>query len=49
VPACIDTAQTGTLGIIGNLSAGEIIQQVALAARYTTVRNVVFMGKSSVA
>lgn len=35
---------TGTMGIIGNLSAGEIIEQVVFASRLTTVRNVVFMG-----
>lgn len=36
---------TGTLGIIGNLTAGEIIEQVVIAGRFTTVRNVVFMGQ----
>ena len=35
---------TGTLGLKGNLLAGEILEQVALAYRYADVRNVVFMG-----
>ena len=32
------------MGIIGNLTAGEIIEQVVFASRLTSVRNVVFMG-----
>ena len=35
---------TGTLGIIGNLTAGEIVQQVVLANSFTRIRNCVFMG-----
>ena len=41
---CLDASQTGTMGIIGNLTAGEIIEQVVFASRLTSVRNVVFMG-----
>ena len=35
---------TGTMGIIRNLSAGEILEQVAHANSVTRIRNVVFMG-----
>ena len=35
---------TGTMGLSGNLLAGEILEQVVLASRYAAVRNVVFMG-----
>ena len=35
---------TGTMGLTGNLLAGEILEQVVLAGRYAEVRNVVFMG-----
>ena len=35
---------TGTLGELGNLSAGEIVEQLAHASRDDSVRNVVFMG-----
>jgi adenine C2-methylase RlmN of 23S rRNA A2503 and tRNA A37 len=35
---------TGTLGELGNLSAGEICEQLAHATRDDAVRNVVFMG-----
>lgn len=35
---------TGTLGEIGNLHAGEMVEQVAIANRVAPVRNVVFMG-----
>ena len=35
---------TGTLGELGNLSAGEICEQLAHASRGDAVRNVVFMG-----
>jgi adenine C2-methylase RlmN of 23S rRNA A2503 and tRNA A37 len=37
-------AQTGTMGIIGDLTAGEIIEQVMHANSVTKIRNVVFMG-----
>lgn len=36
--------QTGTMGIIGDLTAGEIIEQVIYANIVTKIRNVVFMG-----
>lgn len=32
------------MGLAGNLSAGEIVEQVAYAAQLTKIRNVVFMG-----
>eukprot|EP00746_Dinoflagellata_sp_MGD_P024388 gnl/MRDRNA2_/MRDRNA2_15723_c0_seq1.p1 gnl/MRDRNA2_/MRDRNA2_15723_c0~~gnl/MRDRNA2_/MRDRNA2_15723_c0_seq1.p1 ORF type:complete len:497 (+),score=88.45 gnl/MRDRNA2_/MRDRNA2_15723_c0_seq1:161-1651(+) len=35
---------TGTLGIIGDLSAGEILEQLVHANSISKVRNVVFMG-----
>ena len=35
---------TGTMGIIGNLTAGEIIEQVVHANAISKIRNVVFMG-----
>jgi adenine C2-methylase RlmN of 23S rRNA A2503 and tRNA A37 len=35
---------TGTMGIIGNLSSGEILEQLILANNITPIRNVVFMG-----
>lgn len=35
---------TGTMGIIGNLTAGEIIEQLVHANSVTRIRNVVFMG-----
>ena len=35
---------TGTLGELGNLSAGEILEQLAHASARANVRNVVFMG-----
>lgn len=35
---------TGTLGEVGNLHAGEMVEQVAIANRIAPVRNVVFMG-----
>ena len=35
---------TGTMGIIRNLTAGEILEQVAHANSVTKIRNVVFMG-----
>ena len=35
---------TGTLGELGNLSSGEILEQLAHAGRVANVRNVVFMG-----
>jgi adenine C2-methylase RlmN of 23S rRNA A2503 and tRNA A37 len=35
---------TGTLGIIGELSAGEIIEQFVLANAVSKIRNIVYMG-----
>jgi adenine C2-methylase RlmN of 23S rRNA A2503 and tRNA A37 len=35
---------TGTLGELGNLTPGEIVEQLAHASRDDSVRNVVFMG-----
>ena len=35
---------TGTMGIIGDLTAGEIIEQYVIANSITPIRNVVFMG-----
>ncbi|GBF88258.1 dual-specificity RNA methyltransferase [Raphidocelis subcapitata] len=35
---------TGTMGLKGNLTAGEIIEQLVHAARVASVRNCVFMG-----
>ena len=35
---------TGTMGLKGNLSAGEIVEQLVHASRRDKVRNVVFMG-----
>ena len=35
---------TGTMGEIGNLWSGEILEQVIHARRYSEVRNIVFMG-----
>lgn len=35
---------TGTMGIIGDLTAGEIIEQYVMANSITPIRNVVFMG-----
>ena len=32
------------MGLLGNLTAGEIVEQLAYARQLTTVRNVVFMG-----
>lgn len=34
---------TGTMGIIGNLSTGEILEQLLHAGRLERIRNVVFM------
>lgn len=39
---------TGTMGMIGNLSAGEIIEQIVLANTIERIRNVVFMGMGEV-
>lgn len=36
---------TGTMGLKGDLSAGEILEQVLHASRVSPIRNVVFMGK----
>ncbi len=35
---------TGTMGIIGDLTSGEIIEQLVHANSITRIRNVVFMG-----
>lgn len=35
---------TGTMGLSGNLFAGEILEQLVLANRVVPIRNVVFMG-----
>ncbi|CAM6052135.1 unnamed protein product [Sphagnum compactum] len=35
---------TGTMGLKGNLSAGEILEQLVHASRITPIRNIVFMG-----
>lgn len=35
---------TGTMGIIGNLTSGEIMEQLVRANGITKIRNVVFMG-----
>lgn len=37
---------TGTMGIKGDLSAGEILEQLVHAQRVTPIRNVVFMVSS---
>lgn len=39
---------TGTMGMIGNLSAGEIIEQIVHANTVERIRNVVFMGMGEV-
>lgn len=36
---------TGTMGLKGDLTAGEILEQVLHASRVAPIRNVVFMGK----
>lgn len=38
---------TGTMGLKGDLSAGEILEQVLHASRVAPIRNVVFMGERS--
>ncbi|CAN0538060.1 unnamed protein product, partial [Ectocarpus sp. 8 AP-2014] len=35
---------TGTMGLKGDLTAGEILEQVLHASRVSPIRNVVFMG-----
>ncbi|KAL2642086.1 hypothetical protein R1flu_009673 [Riccia fluitans] len=35
---------TGTMGLKGNLSAGDIVEQLVHANRITPIRNIVFMG-----
>jgi adenine C2-methylase RlmN of 23S rRNA A2503 and tRNA A37 len=32
------------MGLQGNLTAGEIVEQLAYATRFAGVRNIVFMG-----
>lgn len=34
---------TGTMGLKGNLSAGEIVEQLVHASQITPIRNIVFM------
>lgn len=34
---------TGTMGLKGNLSAGEIVEQLVHASQVTPIRNIVFM------
>lgn len=34
----------GTMGIIGDLTSAEILEQLFIANRYSKIRNVVFMG-----
>ena len=34
---------TGTMGLIGNLSAGEIVEQLVHAGQVAPIRNIVFM------
>lgn len=36
---------TGTMGLKGDLTAGEILEQVLHASRVAPIRNVVFMGE----
>lgn len=36
---------TGTMGLKGDLTAGEILEQVLHASRVSPIRNVVFMGE----
>ena len=35
---------TGTMGLLGDLTAGEIVEQMVHARSVMTIRNVVFMG-----
>lgn len=35
---------TGTMGLKGNLTAGEIVEQLVHAVREVPIRNIVFMG-----
>lgn len=35
---------TGTMGEVGNLHAGEILEQLVHANRVARIRNIVFMG-----
>ena len=34
---------TGTMGLKGNLSSGEIVEQLVHASQVTPIRNIVFM------
>ena len=34
---------TGTMGLVGQLAAGEIVEQLVHARRLTPIRNIVFM------
>lgn len=36
--------RAGTMGLKGNLTTGEIVEQLAFACQFTKIRNVVFMG-----
>lgn len=35
---------TGTMGLLGNLTSGEMLEQLVLASRVEPIRNIVFMG-----
>jgi adenine C2-methylase RlmN of 23S rRNA A2503 and tRNA A37 len=39
---------TGTMGLLGNLWAGEILEQLYHANKVEPIRNVVFMGKNTI-
>jgi adenine C2-methylase RlmN of 23S rRNA A2503 and tRNA A37 len=38
---------TGTMGLKGNLSAGEIVEQLVHASQVAPIRNIVFMVRHS--
>lgn len=38
---------TGTMGLKGNLSAGEIVEQLVHASQVAPIRNIVFMVRYS--
>ena len=40
----MNAAAGGTMGLSGNLTAGEILEQLVYANRVLPIRNVVFMG-----
>lgn len=39
-----EKCDAGTMGLQGNLTAGEIVEQLAYAMRFSGIRNIVFMG-----